>query len=485
MKKIIGLLGLALVLVLATTPSIASAEVDNTKPTKVTNLALGSVANNQVTLTWSAASDNVAVSSYDVFRDGRWFGWSTTTTWTDESPTPGATHSYRINTLDRAGNWSGQSVALTVTVPGGNGPDRSKPSQITRLDYADVAPSSVSLSWPPASDNVGVRSYDVFRDGRWVGWSTSTSWTDEQPTPGETHTYQINVLDAAGNWSGRGRVKALVEVPARDNERGEVKVLAAGDVARCDRTADNRVGELIDGLEGTVLALGDLAYPDGTAWEYANCYDPAYGSFKDRTIATPGNHEYVTPGAQPYFDYFGVDGAGPDGDGYYSRDLGSWHIVSLNSECWNVGGCGANDPMARWLKEDLAASDAKCTLAFWHRPYLSSERDKDGLYLEELMEILVDNDVELLLTGHAHSYERFSRMDAAGRWKEDGIRQFVIGTGGTDLRVPGPAEPLQARAQHTEHGVVEFTLADSSYSWRWIGLPGGSFGDEGATACSG
>jgi hypothetical protein len=149
------------------------------------------------------------------------------------------------------------------------------------------------------------------------------------------------------------------------------EVVAVGDIASCRTGGDEATAELVEGIDGTVLALGDVAYPKGTAANFEECYEPSWGRFKGRTKPVPGNHEYYTEGARGYFEYFGEAAGHPEG-GYYSYDLGAWHIVALNSNCEEVR-CGPASPQRRWLKEDLAANDeALCTLAYMHHPRFSS-----------------------------------------------------------------------------------------------------------------
>ena len=149
------------------------------------------------------------------------------------------------------------------------------------------------------------------------------------------------------------------------------EVVAAGDIASCRTGGDEATAELVEGIEGTVLALGDEAYPRGSTANFEECYEPSWGRFKERTKPVPGNHEYYTEGARGYFEYFG-EAAGDPERGYYSYEVGSWHVVALNSNCEEVR-CGPGSPQTRWLKEDLAANDeALCTLAYMHHPRFSS-----------------------------------------------------------------------------------------------------------------
>ena len=154
-------------------------------------------------------------------------------------------------------------------------------------------------------------------------------------------------------------------------ERDSQTLLAAGDIASCGSNGDEQTANLLDDQAGTVITLGDNAYDSGSTSEYANCYDPTWGRAKARTHPAPGNHEYNTAGATGYYGYFGAAAGDPE-TGYYSYDLGSWHLIALNSNCSAIGGCGAGSPQEQWLRADLAAHPTDCTLAYWHHPRFSS-----------------------------------------------------------------------------------------------------------------
>jgi hypothetical protein len=223
-------------------------------------------------------------------------------------------------------------------------------------------------------------------------------------------------------------------------------LIAAGDIASCSSRGDEATAELVEGIEGVVATLGDTVYDSGTAKEFADCYEPSWGRFKDRSRPSVGNHEYYTPGASGYFDYFGA-AAGEPGKGYYSYDLGTWHIAALNSVCWEVGGCTSDDPQAQWLAADLQASPAKCTLAYWHFPRFSSGPHGSSDIVDAYWRILAEAGAEIVLTGHDHDYERFAPLNADGGEDLDhGVRQFVVGTGGGSHYAPGsPVPGSQAR----------------------------------------
>ncbi len=255
---------------------------------------------------------------------------------------------------------------------------------------------------------------------------------------------------------------------------GEAILLAAGDVAWCDGTADDLVGELASRLEGTIALLGDNAYPDGSSADYANCFDPIWGPMRSRIRPVPGNHDYQTSGASGYFGYFGA-AAGTAGAGWYSYDLGAWHVIALNSECGAVG-CGSGSPQLAWLLADLGAHPAACTLAYWHHPRYSSGLHGDDAMTDALWRALASGGADIVLAGHDHDYERIGLID--------GIRSFIVGTGGRSLYDwPGsPGALTEVRANDT-YGLLELSLGEDAYSWRFVPAEGGSFTDSGESAC--
>jgi len=203
---------------------------------------------------------------------------------------------------------------------------------------------------------------------------------------------------------------------------------------------------------GTVYTTGDNAYESGTASEFANCYEPTWGRFKERTYPSVGNHEYETPGAAPYFEYFGAV-AGDRFKGYYSYNLGDWHVVALNSMCEMVGSCKATSPMVTWLKQDLAENPSTCTLAYFHHPVFSSGTLNGGFpKMKPSWEALYTAKAEVVLNGHVHNYERFAPQTPSGvADPAQGIREFVVGTGGRSLntfKINPPGHQREARCKH-------------------------------------
>jgi acid phosphatase type 7 len=267
---------------------------------------------------------------------------------------------------------------------------------------------------------------------------------------------------------------------------GRPVVVAAGDIADCAKEDDEATARLVGGIEGTVLTLGDHAYESGTSADFAECYEPTWGQFKARTMPSPGNHEYETAGASGYFKYFGAAAGDPD-KGYYSYDLGSWHLVALNSNCGEGEfRCGPFSPQGRWLEEDLAANDEqKCTLAYFHHPLFTSGEYRPGIErMERLWEILYAGGVDVVLNAHDHNYQRFAPQDPKGRADpEDGIRQFVVGTGGrSHYQISYPIANTEVYNDDT-FGVLELTLNPKSYAWEFVPVRGKIFSDSGVARC--
>jgi hypothetical protein len=255
-------------------------------------------------------------------------------------------------------------------------------------------------------------------------------------------------------------------------------VLAAGDIASCDLPGDERTAALLDTHRGTILGLGDNAYEDGSWRDFQACYRPTWGRHKQRVRPAPGNHEYNTPGAWGYFRYFGK-AAGPNRRGYYSFDLGEWHIVSLNSE----RDTGARGAQARWLRADLARTKASCVLAYWHRPRWSSGAYGDDPRTAPFWNALYDARADVVLTGHDHNYQRYPPMNKRGRIDNArGVRSFVVGTGGAHphrLR----ADQRRQAAKDGVFGMLRLTLRPDGYGWRFLRAAGAPYRDSGSGAC--
>ncbi len=286
-----------------------------------------------------------------------------------------------------------------------------------------------------------------------------------------------DVIVGATNARPNGRCE-VVHRPQQD-----ASLIAVGDIARCPGSAAVTAA-LVDSLPGTIAALGDTVYEKGTPAEFASCYAPTWGRHKSRTRPAVGNHEYGTPGASGYFSYFGPS-AGEPGKGYYSYAAGSWHVVALNSNCAEVGGCQAGSAQERWLRTDLDAHPTRCTVAYMHHPAFSSGNLHGGSpSVLPLVRALQDESVELLLSGHDHDYERFAPQTAEGVSNRAGVRQFVVGTGGASLRqfAPKPEPNSEVRIAGV-YGVLSLKLRAAAYDWQFVPQPGSTASDTGAAAC--
>jgi hypothetical protein len=277
--------------------------------------------------------------------------------------------------------------------------------------------------------------------------------------------------------------------PVRDP--GSVIIGAAGDIAcppgrwrnrpnACGMVGTAKVMEAI--RPDAVLTLGDHQYPSGSLGDFEASYADTWGAYRDITFPVPGNHEYETPGARGYFAYFGKRAGEPD-KGYYSYDLGAWHLIALNSECDEIGGCGDSDPQARWLRQDLEAHQRQCALAYWHRPRFSSGPHGNDSDLEALWRILAAERADVVLAGHDHDYERFTPMNADGEADPKGVTQFVAGTGGRShykFRTPKPTSKVRITGRH---GVLRLQLTEQGYAWEFTAAPKGEVLDSGNGQC--
>jgi alkaline phosphatase len=262
-------------------------------------------------------------------------------------------------------------------------------------------------------------------------------------------------------------------------------LVGAGDISECHSSGDSATARLVGSIGGTVFTLGDNAYKSGTAKQFRNCYGPTWGRFKGRTRPAVGNHEYHSQGADGYFDYFGGK-AGPRGKGWYSYSAGSWHVVVLNSNCGKVG-CRKGSEQERWLRANLASHNNKCTLAYFHHARFSSDREHGtSPEVGDLWETLYDYGADLVLSGHAHSYERFAPQNPWGKADPNhGIRQIVVGTGGAgNYRMGSPRAHSQVRNSNT-FGVLKLTLKSGGYDWRFMPVAGKKFRDSGSGSCHG
>ncbi|MFO1314817.1 MAG: metallophosphoesterase [Burkholderiales bacterium] len=265
-----------------------------------------------------------------------------------------------------------------------------------------------------------------------------------------------------------------------------ITIVAAGDIAQCfgapaAGSQAAKTAALVAPQDSLVLTLGDHAYEYGTPSEFANCFHPTWGAFKDRIRPAPGNHDYYTDGAAGYFGYFGAQ-AGPDRRGYYSFDFAGWHFIALNT----LTDVSAQSDQYVWLKADLAQSAGTlCTIAFWHFPAFNSGASYGSVMpMRPFFDALQAAGVEMVLSGHEHIYERFAPQRADGTLDvERGVRQFVVGTGGHTLNAMGTVLPNSEYRQNTTWGVLRLTLGQGTYSWQYLPVGGGAPLDAGIGTC--
>ena len=345
----------------------------------------------------------------------------------------------------------------------------------------------------------------------WVEFGPTTAYGQmTSPTsiaaarPRREVTAALTALSAATTYHARVVVtSATGSVASRDTvfttspDLHTVRIAAAGDIA-CDPSSpffNAGAGTAVDchqrgvsdailaGHYDAVLPLGDVQYESGSAAELAASYDPSWGRLKAITHPAVGNHEYGSPGAEAYFQYFGVAAGSPD-RGYYSYDLGSWHLIVLNSNCARIGGCAAGSAEEAWLRADLAAHPVECIVAYWHHPRFSSGQNGDSEFMSSIWSDLYAAGADVVLNGHDHDYERFAPQTPAGvRDDARGIREFVVGTGGKNHMRFKAIEANSEVHDTTSFGFLELTLRAGGYDWRFVSDPPGGLSDSGSAPC--
>jgi len=364
---------------------------------------------------------------------------------------------------------SGSCYAAPPPAPFVNaGPDRT-------AHPADTVNLAVSFSDPGPND---------------APWSYTIAWGDGSPAATGSTTTQTTPITASHVYATLGTDSVRVSVTNSAGRSGAdtlavaitasttVVMVGAGDIADCTKNGDSLTANLLDTIPGTVFTAGDNAYPSGATADFANCYNPTWGRHKARTRPVPGNHEYSSPSAAPYFAYFGA-AAGDPSKGYYSYDLGDWHVVALNSMIAHWAG----SPQEQWLRADLATSTKRCTFAYFHHPLFTSGMLADTS-VRALWQALYDFGAEIIVSGHDHDYERFAPQTPRGVADPlTGIREFVAGTGGAGLFTLGTPLPNSEVRNDVTFGVLKLTLSAGGYAWRFIPVAGKTFTDAGSGTC--
>lgn len=401
--------------------------------------------------------------------------------------------------------WKGYEATLATVGGGVAGPTALRATQSS-------AASSVYSSPKPVNATVAGRTYAAdgwfrsdlggavclrmreFAAGAAVGQAqacaTATAAWQRFPTvrytakaAGNELEVDVNRTGAAGDWFEVDGLaldagpRATAPAPGPDPV-----LLATADVASCWSSGDEAVARLVDGLAGTVAIAGDTEQNYGSPAEYDGCYEPAWGRHKARTRPAVGDHEYREPGAAGFFGYYGPS----VGKGWYSYDAGAWHVVVLNSNCAQVGGCGPGSEQFAWLRADLAANAKECTAAYFHHPRWSvGTMHGDQAQVDPFWQLLYAYGAELVWGGNDHTYQRWAPQRPDGtRDDARGLRQFVVGTGGTIHYQVGAPRPNTEVAHAGTFGVLELTLRAGSYAWRFVPQEGKTFTDSGSTPCS-
>lgn len=323
---------------------------------------------------------------------------------------------------------------------------------------------------------------DGTADGPWrytVDWGDQTSFSDTASAPGNitgTHTYSTTQLYVA-----RVTVTAAQGNPITDSAFvtvGGATLVGAGTIARCEQKYDEATGSVVNGIPGTVFTLGDNVLT-GADSDFVNCYNPSWGQLLARTRPVAGDKEYLVSGAGPYFTYFGA-AAGDRAKGYYSYDLGGWHVIVLNTSL----STSATSPQVLWLKSDLQAHPQACTMALFHYPLFSSGASAPRTAVKPLWDALYQYGADLVLNGHYAIYERFAPQTPAGAADPTrGITEFTVGTGGQNSNsIVTVADNSQIRANGT-YGVLKLTLPPNGFTWAYVNAAGKSVTDAGSTVC--
>lgn len=250
-------------------------------------------------------------------------------------------------------------------------------------------------------------------------------------------------------------------------------ILAAlADVAICGQDGDDQTAALIkDWGVSDILIAGDLSNEDGTLYQYQHCYQPSWGQYSQLIHPVPGNHDYYSDPLENYYLYFG-EAAGEPGKGYYSFDSGNWHIIALNSNCGAIA-CGPSSEQAAWLQQDLANSNDTCSIAFWHIPRWNSGPAKNAHWMSSFWDILYENDVDIVINGHDHHYERTGKVDPQGMPDDrQGIREFIVGTGGAGHYYEDTPYAFSEKTVYGQFGVLKLTLGRNDYAWQFINVNG-------------
>jgi uncharacterized protein YjdB len=433
--------------VASVTVAPATANVNESKTVQLTATlkdASGNVLTGR-TVTWSSSSTTVATVSSSGLVTGKVAGTATITATSESQSGTAAITVVRV------------PVASVTVSPATGSVQAGSTYQLTATpkDASGTALTGRAVSWSSGNTSVATVNGSGLVTGVVAGSATITATSEGQ--------------------SGTSAITVTAQPPPGTG----VVFVGAGDISDCGNDNDEATAKLLDAIPGTVFTLGDNVYSSGTDAQYSQCFDPTWGRHKARTKPSPGNHDYNTSGATGYYNYWGSL-AGPASRGYYSYDLGDWHIISLNSEV----SVNAGSAEEQWLRADLAASTKKCTLAYWHKPRFSSGTHGSSTTYTALWQALYDFNADVVLAGHDHNYQRFAPQTPDGvADPARGIREFVAGTGGESHYVfSTPIANTEAYNTDT-FGVLKLTLNAGSYTWEFIPVAGRTYRDSGSGSC--
>lgn len=354
---------------------------------------------------------------------------------------------------------------------------------------ASNIPSGVVVSFNPTTEKLRKNQ------------PTFISTTSIFVSPTATNGIYLIQITATGKDIEKSQIFELTVTGTAPPPSEDIVVAAAGDIA-CKppnhkgkgaketetSCAQRRTSDILMGLNPTaVLTLGDNQYESGQLENFIKSYDPTWGLVKSITYPSTGNHDYRTSDASGYYQYFG-DSAGDPSKGYYNFILGDWNLIALNSNCLEVGGCGQGSPQALWLQNVLENDNSNCTLAYWHHPRFApgsldtGHGDHDEL--DEFWQLLYQYGTDVVLVGHNHIYERLGKQTPDQVSSSDGIRQFIVGTGGKNHAGSGITQPNTEAKNSDTFGVLKLVLHENSYDWQFIPEEGKTFTDTGSELCN-
>ncbi|TDD57992.1 alkaline phosphatase [Kribbella antibiotica] len=381
----------------------------------------------------------------------------------------------RLVGTKRATTYGYSLFELEVYGVGDSTGDTQAPSVPTGLTAGAVTATSAALTWTASTDNAGVASYDVLRNGAVVASSTTTSYTDTGLTATTSYSYSVVARDLAGNVSG---ASPAITVQTGTGGTGGFVLAAAGDIAeQCTASTSTcihpKTAKLVQQINpANVITMGDSQYDDAHLSDYTSYYAKTWGAFKSITKPVPGNHDtYDSPQYNGYDKYFGTAIAKPNGKRYYSWEKGNWHFIALDSSDYMTHDTLATprDDQLAWLRADLAANTLGCVAAYFHHPRWSSGDHGDNDDSEQFWRTLTGAKVDLVLNGHDHHYERFVPMNGAGNADPNGTVEILGGMGGAHPYDLKPAHPTTAKLLST-YGVIKLTMTDNSFTSQLIGL---------------